>query len=82
MGRRSTGLEVAVGKKDRRPQDAMLRIYRTAQGELGIEREDRAFDAELAQAIIERAGLKPAANDNPQDLTQLSVERPVTYTWQ
>lgn len=75
-------LEVAVGKKDRRPQDAMLRIYRTAQGELGIEREDRAFDAELAQAIIERAGLKPAANDNPQDLTQLSVERPVTYTWQ
>jgi hypothetical protein len=75
-------LEVAVGKKDRRRQDAMLRIYRTAQGELTIEREDRAFDAELAQAIIERAGLQPAANDNPQDLAQLSVEHPVTYTWQ
>ena len=75
-------LEVAVGKKDRRPQDAMLRIYRTAQGELGIEREDRAFDAELAQAMVGTRRPEAAANDNPQDLTQLSVERPVTYTWQ
>ncbi len=68
---------MAVGKKDGRPQDAMLRIYRTAQGELALRREDRAFDAELAQAIIEHAGLKPAANDNPQDLAQLSV----VHTW-
>ena len=75
-------LEVAVGKKDRRPQDAMLRIFRTAQGELALEREDRAFNAELAQAIIERAELKPAAKDNPKDLTLLPVERAAIYSWQ
>ncbi len=75
-------LEVVVGNKDRRPQDATLRVFYTAPGELAFQREDRAFDAQLAQAIIERAGLKPTAKDNPQDLAQLNVERGAVYTWQ
>lgn len=75
-------LEIAVSNRVRRPQDATMRIYHTAKGELALEREDRAFTPELAQAIIDRAGLKPAAKDNPKDLAQLSVERAGLYTWQ
>jgi len=75
-------MEIAVGHKARGPQDAMLRIYHTAKGELALEREDRAFDPELAEAIIDRAGLKPAAKDNPKNLAQLSVERAGLYAWQ
>lgn len=75
-------LEIAVGNKARRPQDATIRIYHTAKGELSLEREDRAFNPELAQAIIDRAGLKPAAKDTPKNLAQLTVERAGLYSWQ
>lgn len=75
-------MDVIVRKKDVRPQDAKMQVYFQAPGELAIEREDHAFDAKLAQLVIERAGLRPADRANPKDLTQLPTEAKATFTWQ
>ena len=75
-------LEILVRRRDWRPINTKMQIYYTAEGELGLEREDRAFDPRLAELIIERAGLRPAGTDNPKSLDALPLEQNVMFTWQ
>ena len=75
-------LEVVVRRKDRRLTDAKMQIYYTAEGELGLEREDRALDPRLAELIVERAGLRAAGADNPSRMDALPLEQKALYAWQ
>ncbi len=75
-------MEVITRKKDWKVSNAALQVYYSPEGELAIDREDRAFDPRLAELIIERAGLQPAGADNPKSLEALPLERNATYTWQ
>ena len=59
-----------------------MQIYCTVDGELAVLREDRGFDALLAEEIIDRAGLNPGGSDNPDDLLKLPLHKDATYTWQ
>jgi len=73
-------LDVVVKRTEAQLDDAVMQIYYTPEGEIVIEREDRAYDPELARLIIERAGLKATAPENPKDLTQLPAGKR-TYFW-
>jgi hypothetical protein len=75
-------LDVLVGKKDWKPSDHKMQVYFAAADELAVDREDRAYDPELAGLIIERAGLKPASAGNPTALDALPRHTEATYTWQ
>jgi len=72
--------EIVVNRHEAEAQDAIQRVYHSLPGEIAIEREDRAYDPELAREIIERAGLNPAAADNPSDLDNLPQGK-ATYLW-
>lgn len=73
-------LDVVVKRIDARPEDAVMQIYYTPEGEIEIFREDRAYDPDLARLVIDRAGLQPVAASNPSDLTQLPRGK-ATYYW-
>jgi hypothetical protein len=73
-------LDIVVKKRDARPQDMVVQIYHTAPGEIVLDRENRAYDPELARLVIERAGLKPADGGNPRDLTKIPQGKAV-YSW-
>lgn len=73
-------LDLVVKRIDARQEDIVMQIYHTPEGEIVIDREDRAFDPELARLIIERAGLKAVDPANPTDLTNLPKGK-TTYTW-
>jgi len=73
-------IDVLVKRVDSETEDAVMQVYYTPAGEIVIEREDRAYNPELARLIVERAGLKATSPDNPQDLTQLPKGKR-TYTW-
>lgn len=73
-------VDVVVKRTEAMPEDLLIQIYYTAEGEIVIEREDRVYDAELARLVIERAGLKPTSPNNPKDLTHLPQVKTV-YTW-
>lgn len=74
-------LTVLVNKRDTQLTQAKMQIYFTPEGELGLEREDRAFDPRLAELIVERAGLKPAGPDNPASMDELPLEQNAEFTW-
>lgn len=74
-------LDILVDRQDSRVEDVMMHVYHDVPGELIKEREDREFNSELAQLIIERADLKPVDDGNPQDLTALPLNQKVTYHW-
>jgi len=73
-------MDVVVKRAEAELDDAVMQIYYTPEGEIVIEREDRGYDPELARLIIERAGLKPTAPENPKDLAQLPPGKR-TYFW-
>jgi hypothetical protein len=73
-------MDVVVKRAEAELDDAVMQIYYTPEGEIVIEREDRAYNPELARLIIERAGLKPTAPENPKDLVQLPPGKR-TYFW-
>ena len=73
-------LDVLVKRNEPQPEDIEMQVYFTPEGEIAIEREDRTFSAELAQIVIERAGLKPTAPTNPTDLNALPSGK-ATYIW-
>lgn len=75
-------LEVVTRRKDWKLSNAKMQVYHSAEGELGIDREDRAFDPALTGIIIERAGLRAAGADNPDPLDALPLEQDAMYTWQ
>jgi len=74
-------LDVVVDRTDARLQDAEMQVYHKVEGEIVREREDRTFNPELAQLIIEKAELQPVDDNNPTDLTRLPVNRKATYHW-
>jgi hypothetical protein len=73
-------LDLIVKRVDAQLDDGVMQVYYTPEGEIALEREDRAYDPELAGLIIERAGLKPTDPANPSDLTQLPKGK-ATYVW-
>jgi hypothetical protein len=73
-------LDIVVKRVDADYEDAEIQAYYTPEGEIAIEREDRAYDPELARLIIERADLKPTDPNNPKDLTKLPKGK-TTYIW-
>ena len=74
-------LDLLVKKNEAQAKDVEMQVYYYPEGELAQEREDRVFDAALAQLIIEKAGLKPSGKDNPTDLTAVPLHEKQTYTW-
>jgi hypothetical protein len=74
-------LDIAIKRKDGRPQDTVMQVYYNPEGELAMEREDRQYDPFLAQLIMERAGLRPADRANPKDLHNLPRGAKATFTW-
>ena len=69
-----------VKRADAEYQDAIIQIHYQEPGEIVIEREDRAYDPELARLVIERAGLSPAAGNDLGNLTELPQAK-TTYSW-
>ncbi len=57
-----------------------MQVYFTPTGELTLEREDRQYDPNLAQLIIDRAVLKAAGKDTPRNLHDLPRHKAI-YTW-
>jgi hypothetical protein len=74
-------LDIIVHRTDARLQDAMMHIYHTVEGEIVREREDRTFNPELAQLVIEKANLQPVDSANPKNLSRLPLNQKVTYHW-
>ncbi|MCX6046821.1 MAG: hypothetical protein NT075_17080 [Chloroflexi bacterium] len=73
-------VDIVVKRTEANVEDAVMQVYYTPEGEIVIEREDRAYDPELVRLIIERAGLKPTDPSNPKDLTQLPPGKKM-YAW-
>jgi hypothetical protein len=73
-------LDIVVKRVDAAYEDAEIQVYYTPEGEIAIEREDRAYDPELARLIIDRANLLPTNPDNPTDLTKLPKGK-ATHIW-
>lgn len=73
-------MDIVVKRADAQYEDAEIQVYYTPEGEIAIEREDRAYDPQLARLIIERANLKPTDPGNPADLTALPQGK-ATYAW-
>jgi len=73
-------MDVVVKRADAEYQDAIIQIHYQEPGEIVIEREDRAYDPELARLIIERAGLSAAGDNKLSDMTKLPQEK-TTYSW-
>jgi hypothetical protein len=74
-------LDVIVKRNEPHPEDIVMQVYFTPANEVTvIEREDRQFDAKLAQIIIERSGLKATDKALPADLSQLSGNKG-SYVW-
>ncbi|MEZ4618451.1 MAG: hypothetical protein R2867_23455 [Caldilineaceae bacterium] len=73
-------MDVVVKRADAEYQDALLQIHYQEPGEIVIEREDRAYDPELARLIIEHANLSPANDNKLTDLTTLPQIK-TSYTW-
>jgi hypothetical protein len=74
-------MDIVIRRRDHRPEHAMIQVYYTPEGEISIEREDRSFDPELAQLVIDRAGLSAIDSENPADLQQLPLEEKATFSW-
>jgi hypothetical protein len=74
-------LDVVTYSRDIDIENSMIRVHHQYPGEISLDREDRAFDPELAQIVIERAGLKPAKETAGVDLANLPVGQDATYTW-
>lgn len=74
-------LDVITHKRDVQLTDATMQVYCLREGELAVSREDRQYDPELAQLIIERADLNPAGGHH-YTVHTLPMKQKATYTWQ
>ena len=75
-------LDVVTHREDSRLSDATMQIYFTVDGEPTVLCEDRGYDHELAQLIINHAELKPTGSVNLSELATLPLQNEATYTWQ
>ena len=74
-------MDVLVGRRTNHPEDAKIHIYRDTEGELIKQREDRSFDAKLAELVVEKAGLQPVEDENPDRMAELPMAQKATYHW-
>lgn len=74
-------IDVLSGRRDNNLDEMDLHIYREVAGELVKEREDVKFNPDMAQVIIERAGLKPVDANNPANLELIPRAQNATYHW-
>lgn len=74
-------VDVLSGRRDNRLDELDMHIYREIPGELVKEREDVKFNPDMAQVIIERAGLQPVGEGNPSDLDRTPLAQKATYHW-
>lgn len=76
-------MDIWVRRFDPTYENVYLQVYYNA-GETWdpgtLRREDTRFRKELAEQIIERAGLKPEKG-NPEDLADLPAVQPARYKW-
>jgi hypothetical protein len=73
-------LDIKVKRSEAEFEDAELQVYYTPEGEITIEREDRAYNPDLAWLIVNRADLKQTSPDNPADFTKLPKGK-TTHIW-
>ena len=74
-------VDVVVKRRNARERDLEMRVYYTPEGELSQEREDRGFNPQLAQLIIDRAGLQPADKATPRTTADLPRGEKIIYSW-
>lgn len=74
-------IDVLSGRRDNRLDELDMHIYREIPGELVKEREDVKFNPDMAQVIIERAGLQPVDEGNPSDLDRTPLAQKAIYHW-
>ncbi|MBV7338180.1 hypothetical protein KFU94_60140 [Chloroflexi bacterium TSY] len=74
-------MDVLVGKRNRRLEDAVMHIYHELDGEIVKQREDRSFDPKLAQMVIELAQLQAVEDENPKDMNALPLHQNAIYHW-
>ena len=74
-------LDVVTYRRDIDIKNSTIQVHHQYPGEISLDREDRAYDAALAQLIIERAGLKPDKGTAGVDLANLPAGQDATYTW-
>lgn len=75
-------MDVIVGQIEAEPEDVMMQVYRVATGSTVINREDMAYDPQLAQIIAERAGLKAKRGQAMQSFDKIPQDAKATYNWQ
>lgn len=78
---RVTRLDVVVNRAEGRADDVTMHVYYQPEGELANERRDRVYNAALAAAVIEHAGLSPADKNTPKDVTRIPRKEKATFTW-
>lgn len=74
-------IDVLTGRRDNNLDEMDLHIYREVAGELVKEREDVKLNPDMAQVIIERAGLKPVEDSNPANLELIPRAQNAKYHW-
>jgi hypothetical protein len=73
-------LDLVVKRNEALTEDVEMQVYYTPEGEIAIEREDRAFAPELVRQVLQRAELKPTDPGNPTDFDKLPKGK-TTYIW-
>lgn len=64
-------VDVFVKRNEPKPEDIVMQIYHTPAGDTVLDREDRRFDPQLAQFILNRAKLKSTDAAASTDMSQL-----------
>lgn len=76
-----TRIDVMSSRRDTKLDELDMHIYREPAGQMVKEREDVKFNPDMAQVIIERAGLMPVGDGNPSDLESMPLSQKATYHW-
>ncbi len=74
-------LDIVTYRRDIDQSSAVLQLHHRYPQEIALEREDRSFEPELAQLIIQHATLKPDAAAATLDFGDLPIGSDATYTW-
>ena len=75
-------MDVIIGQIEAELEDVTMQIYRVVKGSTVINREDVAYDPELARIVAERAGLKAKRGQAMQSFAAVPQDAKASYTWQ
>ncbi|MFN8444293.1 MAG: hypothetical protein U0175_26155 [Caldilineaceae bacterium] len=64
-------VDIFVKRNEPKPEDIVMQVYHTPAGDTVLDREDRRFDPQLAQLILDRAKLKSTDAAVSNDMSQL-----------